>query len=641
MDCYSPIAMATDSVPRLLADASSSRILVDPESQPRIVDGGWAAALASRIRARLARRSVRFELAGLALVLLLPTVWGGLSIDDFFHRLVVEQKIGVPISRFDIFDFISNSPTQRARFLETGIYPWWMGAHTQVNYWRPVAALTHFVDYALWPRAAWLMHLENLAWYGGLVLACAALYRRFIVAPWIAALATAFYAFDHAHACPVAWVANRGAIMSMLFGVVAVIAHDRWRTWGRRRYGLLAVAAFALAVASAEAGVAIAGYLFAYAIAMDRAAVGRRVVSVVPYVGVMAAWRVLYRALGHGALASGANLDPLLDPRAFFAHALQSGPVLLASGLTGVPAEAMFEHPELAIPAAVGSVALLVLFGYAVLPLLRRDAAMRFLALGAAASVLPLGGTFPSDRYLFWAGLGLMGVAARLIALAFAEGASRATPLRFGFACACLLLRGVASPIAFPLRAAGPGLLEDDFERTAATIPRGPGFEHKTVVILSAPSDLFSLCLPIVAMARGLGAPAHLYTLYAGQDDVTFSRVDPTTLEARSQRGWLSRFTDRIFRAEPQQAGDTVHLEAMNAEVESVTADGRADAVRFGFGRALDDASSIVFLSWGANGFERVVPPRAGASLTLPAAPFFLADVMRPHVRHRAIEEEQ
>jgi hypothetical protein len=631
--------MASDSVPRIVADASSSRIVVDPESQPRILDGGWAAALASRIRGRLARRHARLEIAGLAIVLLLPTVWGGLSIDDFFHRLVVEHKIGVPIGGLDIFDFISDSPIQRARFLETGLYPWWMGAHTQVNYWRPVAALTHFVDYALWPRAAWLMHLENLAWYGGLVLVCAALYRRFIATPWVAALATAFYAFDHAHSCPAAWVANRGAIMSTVFGVLAILAHDRWRTSGSRRHGLLAAAAFGLALFSAEAGVAIAGYFLAYAIAVEPGTARRRVASLVPCVVVAAAWRVLYRSLGHGALASGANLDPLLDRGAFFAHALQTGPVLLASALTGVPAETMFDHPEWAIPASVASVALLVGLGYAALPLLRRDASMRFFAIGAAASAVPLSGTFPSDRYLFWAGLGVMGIAARLVVWALIEGPSRATPLRYAFACACLLLRGVVSPMAFPLRAAAPGLLEDDFERTAQTIPRGPGFERKTVVLLSAPSDLFSLCVPLVAMARGLTAPAHMYTLYAGQDDVTVSRVDRTTLEVKSRRGWLSRFTDRIFRGEPQHAGDTVRLEAMNAEVESVTADGRADVARFGFGRDLDDAS-IVLLSWGPNGFETVKPPPPGASLELPRAPFFLADVMRPHVRHRAIEEE-
>src|ERR1700722_7365460 len=139
VDCYPNNPMATDSVPRILADPSTPRILVDTDSEPRILGGRWTAAFAAWVRARLSSRHARFEIAGLALVLLLPTVWSGLTIDDFFHRLVVEHKLGVPIPRIDVFDFVSNDPAQRARFQETGVYPWWMGLHTQVSYWRPVA----------------------------------------------------------------------------------------------------------------------------------------------------------------------------------------------------------------------------------------------------------------------------------------------------------------------------------------------------------------------------------------------------------------------------------------------------------------------------------------------------------------------
>lgn len=270
-------------------------------------------------------------------MLLLPTVWSGLSVDDFFHRLVVERKLGPSIARFDIFDFISSNPARRMQFTELGLYPWWMGLHTQVSYWRPLTALTHFIDYALWPRAAWLMHVENLAWYGALILACTSLYRRFMPARWLAAFAGALYAFDHAHAGPAAWVANRGAIMSALFGVVALLAHDAWRARGSRRQSAVAVAAFAAALLSAEAGVAIAGYFAAYAVTVERGPLRRRALSLAPYAVVVVAWRALYRAAGHGAIQSGANLNPLLDCGAFALHALQASPVLLASAVTGVP----------------------------------------------------------------------------------------------------------------------------------------------------------------------------------------------------------------------------------------------------------------------------------------------------------------
>src|SRR5437868_2413192 len=75
--------------------------------------------------------------------------------------------------------------------------------------------------------AAALMHLENLVWYGALIVACGVFYQRFARPAWVAGLATALYAFDHAHAGPVAWIANRNAIASACFGVLAVIWHDR------------------------------------------------------------------------------------------------------------------------------------------------------------------------------------------------------------------------------------------------------------------------------------------------------------------------------------------------------------------------------------------------------------------------------
>src|SRR6185437_9872388 len=108
-----------------------------------------ARSLARWVRRRFERRSAPRTIAALTLVLLLPTVCSGLVVDDLFHRLVVEGKLGVPFGRLDLFGFISPDPATRARFSELGIYPWWLGPHTQVSYWRPAAALTHFVDYAL------------------------------------------------------------------------------------------------------------------------------------------------------------------------------------------------------------------------------------------------------------------------------------------------------------------------------------------------------------------------------------------------------------------------------------------------------------------------------------------------------------
>jgi hypothetical protein len=604
----------------------------------------WASAASRWVRDRLGRRRASWEVAGLALIVLFPTLWSGLAIDDLFQRFVVEGKLSTLDQRLDLFDVVSRSPAQRARFEELGVYPWWIGPHTQVSYWRPVAAFTHFVDYSLWPRAAWLMHLENLAWYAALILLCAAMYRRFITVPWIAGFATAYYAFDPAHGYPAAWVANRNALMSTFFGVLCILAHDRWRTARRLWFGFLAWAAFGLALLSAEAGVAIAGYIIAYAIFFEgrgspnpRSLRGRAL-SVVPYAVLVVAWRVAYRALGHGAVGSGANLDPLTDRAAFLANSLQSGPLLLASDVLAVPAEVLLTHPGWTTTAIVASIAALAFVGYAALPLLRADASARFLAAGAVLSASPFGGTFPSDRYLFWAGLGLMGVVAQLVGGLFGERTGPANAVRYAVCCACLFVRGLVSPALFQLSTTGPGLIEDDFERMVETIPRGPKFTEQTVVILNAPIDLFQSCLPLVAMAKRQPSPAHMYMLYAGADPVIVTRTAADTLEERVAGGWFSRFADRLFRSTPLQPGETVHLAAMSAHVESLTREGRPGAVRFQFPTAIDD-SSLLLLSWGPHGFERVTPPGLGDQLTVAPAPLIMSEILRPHLRERAVED--
>ncbi len=605
---------------------------------------GWARGVSRWLRERLARPRAHWVLAGLVLLVLLPTVWSGLEIDDLFQRLMVEGKLGSLVGRFDLFDVISRSAPQRARFEELGIYPWWIGPHTQVSYWRPLAALTHVIDYSWWPRAAWLMHLENLAWYAALILACAALYRRFIPVAWVAGFATAYYAFDEAHAFPAAWVANRNALMSALFGVLALLAHDRWRTQRRVWFGFLASSAFALALLSAEAGIAIAGYVIAYAVCFetsdDRRGARGRALSLVPYAVVAVAWRVAYRVLGHGAVGSGANVDPLIHRVAFLARFAQTGPLFLASDVVGVPPEILLAHPGWTTAATVGSVVVLGLVGYAALPWLRTDRSTRFFAVGALLSAFPFGGTFPSDRYVFWAGIGVMGLVAQLVGGVFGERVGKANCVRYVVCCVCIFLRGVASPAVFPFRSAGPGLVQDEFERMAATIPRGPGFADQTIVVLNAPLDVFEGCVPLVAMAKGEPAPAHMYMLYAGTDEVTVTRTGPDTLEERAPDGWFSRLEDRLFRDTPLHSGDAIQLAAMSAQVESVTGDGRPNAVRFDFPTHIDSAS-IVLLSWGPHGFERVVAPPTGGSLTVGPAPLLVADVLRPHIRERAVEDDR
>ena len=94
------------------------------------------------------------------------------------------------------------------------------------------------------------------------------------------------------------------------------MAHDRWRRHGWRPGALLGPAAFLAALLSKELGVAIGGYLFAYALFLDRGSWRQRLASLLPYAGIVVAWRALYQLFGYGVVGSGMYLDPMAEPLA-------------------------------------------------------------------------------------------------------------------------------------------------------------------------------------------------------------------------------------------------------------------------------------------------------------------------------------
>jgi len=54
-------------------------------------------------------------------------------------------------------------------------------------------------------------------------------YRQLMLSAWLAGLAALLYTIDDAHSMVAGWVANRNASLMLLFGVLALMAHVRWR----------------------------------------------------------------------------------------------------------------------------------------------------------------------------------------------------------------------------------------------------------------------------------------------------------------------------------------------------------------------------------------------------------------------------
>ena len=129
------------------------------------------------LRRALAHRYLAVGLVLLAVLIYLPTLGSGWVVDDLIHRAKLlgfsslggEGSIdphppGLSSAVMDLFVW-ADSDTFPPDVMDFGSVPWWTFKDMRASFWRPLAALTHWVDYRLWPDSAALMHTHSLLWF--------------------------------------------------------------------------------------------------------------------------------------------------------------------------------------------------------------------------------------------------------------------------------------------------------------------------------------------------------------------------------------------------------------------------------------------------------------------------------------------
>ncbi len=577
-------------------------------------------ALIERVGDRLGSRRVPLFAVAAALVLTAPSLWAGLLIDDWLHELVLTGKADVlaaPGMEPAMFNFTDGDPARVQWLKDIGFLPWWTYEKVHLRFWRPLTELTHRLDYALWPRAPFLMHLHNLAWFGAAVFAVGLLYRRVMRDAYAAGLAVVLFAIEDAHAMPVAWVSNRNTLIAFVFGVLAIQAHVRWRRYADRRAGVMAVLLLLLALFAKESAIAVCAYLAAYALCLDPDRWRGRLASLLPYAGLVVAWRTAYVLLGHGIYGSPTYVDPLRSPLMFIAKCFERGPVLL-SAQWFVPAADLY----LAMPDwgktlfTVFSAATLVVLVWLLWPLLRRDRIARFWFAGMVLAVIPFCATFPSERLLFFVGLGAMGLLAQFFSgwasgkLAWGERPSWLRAARV-FVVAMVAVHVVAAPLLLPVRVGGLWLIGGSVRHALEHAPLPDDLTGKTLVLPNAPNVLFSSYLPALCALEGRPLPQHVRhigpnnVLPAG---VEMTVVDRHTVRVRPEGGY--RWMLVRNQQHPLPAGHREVLPGMTAEVLRVNAAGYPAEVEYRFDAPLDDPGLIwlVFEKGRYVGFDSPAP---------------------------------
>jgi len=614
------------------------------------------------IKTALEHRYFPAVLAVVTVMVMLPALKAGFIQDDLFHRAKLLEPSELPERFYDmrlsppdsgtlpgvLRDMYAIVPTERDHeaFKDFGLLPWWTSEDFRGSNWRPLTALTHWLDYQLFPNSPVLMHAHSLIWFAAVIFLAAILYRKLLGPVWIAGLAALFYMIDDSNYFPAMWIANRNLLLSLFFSIFVLLMHHRWRQQKSVYAAVTAPFLLLLALLSTEAGIATFAYLFAYALIIESGSRRRRALSLVPSFIVIVIWRIIYNALDYGARGSGFIIDPGHEPLRYAWAVVKRAPVLLSGQWGWQPAEMFNLFSDYArrwnlLAAAAFLLLILIVF----LPLLRKNRVALFWFVGMMLCILPISATSPMNRNLLFAAIGAFGLTAQFIGGLFLKE-SWVPKTRYWLVPAwivCVTLLFINIIIAGGTRVIAPKRISSIFNTFYSTVDVGsqPDIENKTVVVVNAPHPFLFLGLPVMRAYENKALPERTRILVPGFVPLEVTRTGEKTLLLKAQTGnILSPETSRedfklnfvyfydefnsLFRPEdlPFRAGEQVELTGMSVEVIDVDRKGQPTQVLFRFAVSLDDPS-LSWLQWnwkkgGFGSYSRFNVPAVGEKTYIP-----------------------
>jgi hypothetical protein len=360
-------------------------------------------------------------------VVFFPALTSPFLFDDYAQTAMIDGRFPVPRAPWNLYDFVNDA--DRELLLARGIIPWWSDPNLVVRFLRPVSSVLLWADHYLWGVRPLPQHLHSFVWWAAAVLAAHALFRRQL-ARWPGRIATAIFALAPCHAGPLAWLANREALVSLAFGTLALHTYLRWRETGARRFVAAATLLFTLALLAGEYGLCFGGYVLAIELVDPAPRAGAegsvrglvaRAARFWPFAAPAAAYLIAHRRLGYGVIGSSPYADP------FNARMTKTFLQLAPRRFANLLARAWLTLDDAAGLLVVGgSVALLLLMAVVIALLVRRTAqrldepsrtTVAWAAPGALLVLVPALAVIPGTRML---GTTMLGVSA-LVAVVFSE----------------------------------------------------------------------------------------------------------------------------------------------------------------------------------------------------------------------------
>ena len=579
-----------------------------------------------------------------AILVMLPALKTGLFWDDLPQRAVELRPSQLPPRIYETGNpadsgslstvlrdlFFNRNPQDMALMKNYGILPWWTPDNMRLGLWRPVTAFTHWLDYHLFPDSPMLMHAENIAGFAAIVFLITVIYRKLGVTDGIglvgslalpaAGLAGLLFLLDYNTYFPVMFVANRGFMLSLFFGLLCLYEHHQWRSAKSRSGCRLSALFLALSLFADEGGASTFAFILAYALVLEPGSFRNRALTILPSVLVIIVWRTIYEALGFGLRNVGLYIDPAHEPLQFAQEVIPRAMVLLGGQLNGVAPEVLFAvnpllQPKVTAFFCVAVVAALVVF----LPWVRRDKTAMFWFTVMMLAAIPAATVMPMSKNLGFVAVGAYGLIASFVAGLITRPSPPSSPMGDSgamnrlpewltyrilawIACVLLILIHVPGAIAGRVVAVKATACVLGGMNRLGDVGDWPNIENENVIVVNPPCVLALAYAPFYKAYHHQPLPRSMRTLVPGLTSFDVQRTDDKTLVIQSKtpniffcddvgpiRGAYACRAFNLLVGKPRcKKGDRYDLGGLTVEVLESDASGLPSRVAFRFNTSLD-----------------------------------------------------
>ena len=584
----------------------------------------------------------------------------GYAGDDYVHLAMLHGIYPGERNALEMFTFFGKDPAELASHLAFGTAPWWTVDEFFGAVMRPLASLLIHLDHALFPLSPGPAHVHSLLWWAAAIVSAGLLFRR-LLPPAVAAVALALFAVDDSVTIPVAWLANRAALVSTVFCCIALWAHLRWREDGWRPAPAIELGAWMLAFAAGEYAISGAAFVLAYeAIVGRREGLADAARGLAPAAGVLLGYMLLHRVLGFGTVGSAVYVDPFAEPFAYLSWASARIPRLWSELFWGLPSNVgelalrigfdwawwLEEAPSVASLMRAATVLGVAASLLSILPILITRAALPASSrptllwplLGALLGLIPIASAPAHGRLLVVCNLGasiVLGWVLVTTVRAFREGLG-SWPRSLALPALLLVpVHTLIEPLAVYTEHATFRIAHAQIVASLRTPElEAIDLRDKHVILVAASEPTTGIHGHLVLHAMGRPLVHSWQVLSMSIHPHALSRTEQNTLELSSINGaMLQEPPERFFRPaeHPLAVGDVREAGEIRATVVSVRDNG-PDRVRFEFEGDLD-SPDYVLLIIDEQGLRGTDMPAVGS--TIPVKPPRVPGMAPPLLRGR------